>query len=218
MLTLQLLTCRGPIACFVWYVRQLFWLRRRQIQTVRLECHPTSSDCGFNRIWKYLVSVSRYRWLERILINGEGNTTIFESIDISFLFLFSILVPDGRTDWYFSFSIRPFTVDGAPVMDDILLAYYPPLLSLGFFFFLESFDVDLSGRASTHKTSIVLYIYIYISICVCLCCIDVDVSARDTDSMTRWMGANDRLRSSAKETTRRKKNTTRATSLKTSVE
>ena len=87
MLTLQLLTCRGPIACFVWYVRQLFWLRRRQIQTVRLECHPTSSNCGFNRIWKYLVSVSRYRWLERILINGEGNTTIFESIDISFLFL-----------------------------------------------------------------------------------------------------------------------------------
>ena len=215
MLTLQLLTCRGPIACFVWYVRQLFWLRRRQIQTVRLECHPTSSDCGFNRIWKCLVSVSRYRWLERILINGEGNTTIFESIDISFLFL-SILVPDGRTDWYFSFSIRPFTVDGAPVMDDILLAYYPPLLSLGFSFFSSPL-MSTSLDALPH-TNIYRPIYIYISICVCLCCIDVDVSARDTDSMTRWMGANDRLRSSAKETTRRKKNTTRATSLKTSVE
>ena len=78
--------------------------------------------------------------------------------------------------------------------------------------------MSTSLDALPHTKHLSSYIYIYISICVCLCCIDVDVSARDTDSMTRWMGANDRLRSSAKETTRRKKNTTRATSLKTSVE
>ena len=153
MLTLQLLTCRWPYGSYFDYADDKFkrsgWNAIRDLIGLRLR-----QDLKIPRI-RVTISLAR----ENIIINGEGNTTIFESIDISFLFLFSILVPDGRTDWYFSFSIRPFTVDGAPVIDDILLAYYPPLLSSGFFLFRP--------------------IYIYIYMCtVCLCCIDVDVSAR----------------------------------------
>ena len=140
MLTLQLLTCRWPYGSYFDYADDKFkrsgWNAIRDLIGLRLR-----QDLKIPRI-RVTISLAR----ENIIINGEGNTTIFESIDISFLFLFSILVPDGRTDWYFSFSIRPFTVDGAPVIDDILLAYYPPLLSSGFFLFRP--------------------IYIYISICV----------------------------------------------------
>ena len=157
MLTLQLLTCRWPYGSYFDYADDKFkrsgWNAIRDLIGLRLR-----QDLKIPRI-RVTISLAR----ENIIINGEGNTTIFESIDISFLFLFSILVPDGRTDWYFSFSIRPFTVDGAPVMDDILLAYNPPLLSLGFFFFSSPLmSTSLDALPHTKHLSSYIYIYIYL--------------------------------------------------------
>lgn len=66
-------------------------------------------------------------------------------------------------------------------MDETWLAYDSPFP----YFLLLPLDFWMS------KHTMPKYLSIYLCICVRLCCIDVDVSAGDTDSMTRWIGAND---------------------------